>query len=181
MIAILQRDAPELKVKLSQDIETQFKGMAEGRIDLAIGGKRQYYEQDFIAESVCETKPIFLLRAQHPLKALKNPTWRDVVQYPEVAVKVPSAEYARGSWMHNSFLRYMNLSSVLLETPDYLTALQTVARTDCLMFCPRMSLDFVKATGAISSMPMPGNEGKKSIDIVMVYHKRTANSPLHCW
>jgi len=71
--------------------------------------------------------------------------------------------------------------SVVLESPDYLVALQTVAHTDALFFTPRLSLDFVKATGALTSMPLPGKEGKAELDIMMTYHKRTANSPMHSW
>jgi DNA-binding transcriptional LysR family regulator len=172
LMGILQREAPELGIKLSQDIENQFKGMAEGRVDLSIGGRRQQYDDDFITERLCQT---------HPLKQLEKPTWRDVMKYPEVAIKVPSAEYQRGSWMPPNFARYFNLSSIMLETPDYLTAIQTVAQTDFLMFTPRMSLPFIKATGAITTMPLPGREGATVIDIMMVYHKRTANSPMHSW
>jgi len=181
LMGILQREAPELGIKLSQDIENQFKGMAEGRVDLSIGGRRQQYDDDFITEHLCQTHPVFLLRANHPLKQLEKPTWRDVMQYPEVAIKVPSAEYQRGSWMPPNFARYFNLSSIMLETPDYLTAIQTVAQTDFLMFTPRLSLPFIKATGAITTMPLPGKEGATVIDIMMVYHKRTANSPMHSW
>lgn len=181
LMSMLQYEAPELGILISQDVENQFKGMAEGRIDLAIGGRRQQYDDDFIAERLCQTRPVFLLRAMHPLKELETPTWRDVMQYPEVAIKVPSTEYLRGSWMPPNLARYFNLSTILLETPDYLTALQTIAHSDYLMFTPRMSLPFIKATGAISSMPLPGKEGITNIDIMMVYHKRTANSPLHSW
>lgn len=181
LLGIFQREAPELTIKVSQDVENQFKGMAEGRVDLAIGGRRQQYEDDFVTERLCYTRPVFLMRATHPLKELDTPTWRDVMQYPEVAIKVPSTEYVRGSWMSENYARYFNLTSIQLETPDYLTALQTVAQTDCLMFTPRLSLPFIKATGAISSMPLPGKEGATNIDVMMVYHKRTANSPLHSW
>lgn len=181
LMGVLQEESPELGVKLSQDIDNQFKGMAEGRVDIAIGGRRQHYDDDFVTEILCQTRPIFLLRAAHPLKALDAPSWRDVMQYPEVAIKVPSTEYIRGSWLPPSFARYFNLSSIMLETPDYLTAIQTVAQTDYLFFTPRLSLPFVKATGAISSMPLPGREGDSNVDVVMAYHKRTANSPLHSW
>lgn len=181
LMGILQNEAPELGIKISQDIENQFKGMAEGRIDLAIGGRRLEYDDDFVVETLGQTKPVFLLRANHPLKELEKPTWRDVMQYPEVAINVPSTEYLRGSWMPPNFARYFNLSSIMLETADYLTALQTVASSDCLMFTPRLSLPFIKATGAISTIPLPGKESSTVIDIVMVYHKRTAHSPLHSW
>ena len=103
------------------------------------------------------------------------------MQYPEVKIIVPSAEYRRGSWIQQNFARYLNLMTVVLETPDYLLALQTIAHTDALLFSPRLSLDFVKATGAITSMQLPGSIGKTQIEIMMTYHKRTANSPIHKW
>lgn len=181
LIEIFQQDAPELSLKISQNIETQFRGMTEGRIDLAIGGRMLSYDDDFIAEVVGKTYPIFLLRADHPLKQVENATWRDIMQYPQVKIVVPSAEYRRGSWIQQNFSRYLNLTSTVLESPDYLIALQTVAHTDALLFSPRLSLDFVKATGAITSIPLPGKDRRAEIEIMMAYHKRTANSPQHAW
>ena len=174
-------EAPELTLKISQDIETQFKAMAEGRVDLAIGGRMLNLDDDLIAEVVGKTYPVFLMRADHPLKQIENPSWRDIMQYPEVKILVPSAEYRRGSWIQQNFSRYLDLMSVVLESPDYLLALQTVAHTDALFFTPRLSLDFVKATGALTSMALPGKEGQSEIEIMMTYHKRTANSPMHKW
>lgn len=174
-------EAPELSLKISQNIETQFKAMAEGRVDLAIGGRMLNLDNDIVAEKLGTTYPIFLMRADHPLKQVEHPSWRDIMQYPEVKIIVPSAEYRRASWIQQNFARYLDLMGVVLESPDYLVALQTVAHTDALFFTPRLSLDFVKATGALTSMPLPGKEGKAEIDIMMTYHKRTANSPMHNW
>lgn len=174
-------EAPELSLKISQNIETQFKGMAEGRIDLSIGGRMLNLDDDFIAEVVGKTSPVLLMRADHPLKQLDDPSWRDFMQYPEVKIIVPSAEYRRASWIQQNFARYLDLMTVIMETPDYLLALQTVAHTDALFFAPRLSLDFVKATGALTSMPLPGKDGQVEIEIMMTYHKRTANSPMHRW
>lgn len=175
------QEAPELSVKISQDIETQFKGMAEGRVDCAIGGRRVSYDDDIVVDVLCSTKPVFLMRKDHPLKELEEATWRDIMQYPEVVIKMPSTEYMRGSWIQSRFMRYMKLTTIVLETPDYLTALQTLAETDAILLSPRLSLEFVKATGVISSMPVPGKEGRGSVDVVLTYHKRTANSPMHRW
>ena len=177
----LLHEAPELSLKISQNIETQFKGMAEGRVDLSIGGRMLNLDEDLIAEVVGVTYPIFLMRADHPLKQVENPTWRDIMQYPEVKIIVPSAEYRRASWIQQNFSRYLDLMTVIMESPDYLLALQTVAHTDALFFAPRLSLDFVKATGALTSMPLPGKDGRAEIEIMMTYHKRTANSPMHKW
>ncbi|MBC6428786.1 MAG: LysR family transcriptional regulator [Cellvibrionales bacterium] len=181
LVEIFQTEAPELRIKMSMDVEEQFKSMAEGRIDLAIGPRRLEYQDDFIVEHLCETQPVFLLRTDHPLKKLENPSWRDLMQYPEVALKVPSAAYLRSSWMHRRFSQYRKFSTIVLETPDYLAAIQTIAKTDCLMPTPRMSLPFIKATGAISTIPLPGREGKYTIEVMLVYHQRTAHSPLHRW
>ena len=177
----LLNEAPELSLKISQNIETQFKGMAEGRVDLSIGGRMLNLDEDLIAEVVGITYPIFLMRADHPLKQVENPSWRDCMQYPEVKIIVPSAEYRRASWIQQNFARYLDLMTVVMESPDYLLALQTVAHTDALFFAPRLSLDFVKATGALTSMPLPGKDGRAEIEIMMTYHKRTANSPMHNW
>jgi len=181
LVDSLLYEAPELSLKISQNIETQFKGMAEGRIDLSIGGRMLNLDEDLIAEVVGTTSPVFLMRADHPLKHLDNPSWRDIMQYPEVKIIVPSAEYRRASWIQQNFSRYLDLMTVVMESPDYLLALQTVAHTDALFFAPRLSLDFVKATGALTSMQLPGKDGQVEIEIMMTYHKRTANSPMHKW
>lgn len=181
LLRILQEQAPGMRVKVSQDTDTQQKDMIEGRVDLAIQARRIAYDEDFVVETLCVTEPIFLIRLGHPLKKLKKVTWRDVTRYPEVALKVPTAENARSSWLRTRLLRNLELSRVVLETPDYLSALQTVARTDAIMFTPRLSLSFVKGTRQITSIPLPGREGQEKVEIVLVYHRRTENSPLHLW
>ena len=181
LVKSLRENAPGMRIKVSQDTDHQLKDMVEGRIDLTIQARRITYDEEFVVETLCVTEPIFLLRKDHPLKTLKKVTWRDVIRYPEVALKVPSAENARGSWLRARLLRYLQLSRIVLETPDYLSALQTIASTDSIMFTPRMSMGFVKDTGAITSIPLPGREGKEKVEIVLVFHKRTENSPVHIW
>ncbi len=181
LMGIIFREAPELTVRLSQDIDSQFRDMAEGRVDLAIGSRRTEYDEDIVAETLCVTRPVFLLRSGHPLKSLDQPTWRDIVQYPQITLKVLSSEGARSSSMRARVGRYLSLSPIALETPDYLTALETLAYSDAFMLAPRLSLDFVKATGAISSLELPDWEKRESVEVVMNYHKRTRNSPVHIW
>ena len=177
----LAEKAPGISVRVSQDLDSQFRDMAEGRVDVAVGGQRSDIEEDFIEEPLCVTQLVFLMRHDHPLKELEKPTWRDIMQYPEISLKVLSSQGSRGSILRSRVFRYLKLSSIALETPDYLTALETLARTDGIMFAPRLSQDFVKATGAISSIPLPGKEGRDPVEVVMLFHKRTENSPVHKW
>jgi DNA-binding transcriptional LysR family regulator len=181
LMGTIANEAPGISVRVSQDLDNQFRDMAEGRADVAVGGQRSDVEEDFIVETLCVTYPVFLLRHDHPLKELDKPSWRDIMQYPEISLKVLSSQGSRGSILRSRVYRYMKLSSIALETPDYLTALETLARTDGIMFAPRLSQDFVKATGAISSIPLPGREGRDPVEVVMIFHKRTENSPVHRW
>lgn len=181
LMQVVLREAPELLVRLSQDIDSQFRDMAEGRVDLAIGSRRMEYDEDIVMETLCITRPVFLLRSEHPLKSLENPGWRDILQYPEITLKELSSEGSRLSSLRSRVARYLNLKGFALETPDYLTALETLAYSDAFMVAPRLSLEFVKATGAISSVELPGWEKQEPVEVVMNYHKRTQNSPLHMW
>ena len=181
LLSSISVEAPGITIRVSQDIDSQFRDMTEGRVDISIGGERNDVEEDFMVDQLCITYPVFLLRHDHPLKELEKPTWRDIMQYPEISLKVLSSQGSRGSILRSRVRRYMKLSTTVLETPDYLTALETLSRTDGIMFAPRLSLDFVKATGAISSIPLPGREGKDPVEVVMIYHKRTENSPVHKW
>lgn len=181
LMQLIFQEAPELLVRLSQDIDSQFRDMAEGRVDLAIGSRRMEYDEDIMMETLCITRPVFLLRSDHPLKSLEDPGWRDILQYPEITLKELSSEGSRLSSLRSRVARYLNLKGFALETPDYLTALETLAYSDAFMVAPRLSLEFVKATGAISSVELPGWEKQEPIEVVMNYHKRTQNSPLHVW
>lgn len=181
LMEIVARDAPGISIRVSQDLDSQYRDMTEGRADLSVGGQRTDIQEDFVVETLCVTYPVFLMRRDHPLKELEKPTWRDIMQYPEVSLKVLSSEGVRGSILRSRVYRYLKLSSIALETPDYLTALETLSRTDGIMFAPRLSVDFVKATGAISSIPLPGREGRDPVEVVMLYHKRTASSAVHSW
>lgn len=177
----IANDAPGISIRVSQDLDSQFRDMVEGRVDVSVGGQRSDVEDDFVVETLCVTHPVFLVRHDHPLKELEKPSWRDIMQYPEISLKVLSSQGSRGSILRSRVYRYMKLSSITLETPDYLTALETLSRTDGIMFAPRLSLDFVKATGAISSIPLPGREGRDPVEVVMIFHKRTENSKVHQW
>ncbi len=181
LMTLVSTEAPNMSIRVSQDLDSQFRDMTEGRSDISVGGARSDIEEDFVVETLCITYPVFLLRHDHPLKELEKPTWRDIMQYPEISLKVLSSQGSRGSILRSRVNRYLKLSTTILETPDYLTALETLSRTDGIMFAPRLSQDFVKATGAISSIALPGREGKDPVEVVMMYHKRTQNSPIHKW
>jgi|TARA_B110000483_G_scaffold242295_2_gene327701 DNA-binding transcriptional LysR family regulator len=181
LMTLVSNEAPGMSIRVSQDLESQFRDMTEGRSDIAVGSARSDIEDDFIEESLCITYPVFLMRHDHPLKDLERPTWRDIMQYPEISLKVFSSQSSRGSILRSRVYRYMKLSTTILETPDYLTALETLSCTDGIMFAPRLSQNFVKATGAISSIGLPGREGKDPVEVAMIYHKRTENSPVHKW
>ncbi len=184
LISTLREEAPNLQLKVTNEIDEHTKEMASGRVDISINGFRTDYEnEDFVVEPLVETQPIILMRADHPLKSLTNISWDDIVQYPEVALKVPSVEYIANSWLRSRLVEHLNLKRIILETSDYLTALQTIAKTDTVMFAPRMSLTFVKQTNAITTMELPQDEVNafEKIEVVMVHHKRTEKSPVHIW
>ncbi len=186
LIATLCSEAPNLQLKVTNEIDEHTKEMANGNVDISINGLRtDYADEDFIVEELVTTHPIILMRADHPLKSIKNPGWDEVNKYPEVALKVPSAQYIANSWLRSFLIQHINLNNIVLETSDYLTALQTIASTNTIMFAPRMSLTFVKQTNSITTMSVPETNGKEiqldNIEVVMVHHKRTEKSPVHIW
>lgn len=181
LISILCDDAPNLQIKVTHETDIHLREMAEGRIDISINGQRPDYDNhDFLVEKLLTTEPVILMSAKHPLKSLQNPSWDDIKEYPEVALKVPSEQHIENSWLRSYLMSYVDLDRIILETTDYLSALQTLANTDTVMFVPRMSLDFVKLTKAITTMSLP-DEKPISINVVMVFHRRTENSQKHIW
>ena len=184
LISILCEEAPNLQIKVTQEIDIHKQEMAEGRVDISINGFRpDYIDDDFFVEPLLKTKPVILMKADHPLKSLDNITWEDIRKYPEVALKVPSTKYINDSWLRSYLMRHIDLTRIVLETADYLTALQTLANTETIMFAPRMSLTFVKQTQAITTVSLPAFESSDEmmIDVVMIYHRRTEKSQQHIW
>ena len=186
LIATLCAEAPNLQLKVTNEIDEHTKEMANGNVDISINGLRTDYDgEDFFVEHLVTTQPVILMRADHPLKSLEIPSWDEINQYPEVALKVPSAQYIANSWLRSFLVQHINIKRIILETSDYLTALQTIASTDTIMFAPRISLTFVKQTNSITTMSIPAAEGGERhldrVEVVMVYHKRTEKSPVHIW
>ena len=181
LIAQTMVEAPRMSIKISEDTDNQELDLAQGKVDMCIFGGAKNTSDDFIVDTIAYTKPVFLVRRDHPLRHLKKVTWRDIVAYPEVAIKVPSQENVRAAWIRSRLLRFLKLSSIVVQGSDYLTALQILARTDSFMFAPRFSLDFIKEMDFIGTISLPEPEGSQILEVNLMYHIRTRNTSAHVW
>lgn len=177
--------APDIQLRVSQDLDNHLADLAEGRLDFVINGRRDdYTDDDLIVDEIWGELPLVLMvREGHPLTGLdaKARSWSEVRKYPELAFNIATAQQSRGSWMHSRLWRHLDPAAVALEISDYYTAQRTLVLTDCIMVAPCLDFGDSMAAESVTTLPLPSSAEYKPIDLVLVYHRRTAESRIHRW
>ena len=151
--------------------------MSNGEIDLALS----YFP---LPPDSVRTRPLFtdrlvgIARERHPILAGRMDAERFSMQ-PQIAIQP-----ADGADMYNALvddaLRDLGLHRrVALVKPTFLGVPFIVARTDLVATLPlRVAERFVEIAG-IRTFELPFEQ--HPFDIVMMWHDRTHNNPLHRW
>ena len=71
-------------------------------------------------------------------------------------------------------------SNIILETTSYLSALDTIINSECIMFAPRISSKIAKEIGLITSLDLP-NADDLMLEVNMIHHRKTDNSVKYKW
>ena len=183
LIAKIAHSAPKVKIKIWQEDNEIIENLVKGKVDIGIINRfdEPNIHPDIIVETLINTNPIILMRKTHPLKSVKDLRWEHINNYKIVLLRIKLSK----NWQ-SQFIKYAldqnDLSSnIILETPNYLSAIDTLINTDCIMFAPRISLDIVKQIGTISTLALPQENTTTQMKFDMIYHKRTKNSFKNKW
>jgi DNA-binding transcriptional LysR family regulator len=137
---------------------------------------------DFISHKLYPTSPKIWCRHKHPIAEKSKLTLEDVCAYPKIAFHSPniSAKELRDIL---AALESADLNrDILLTTSHLLVALAMLANSNALMVAPDYLFKFPVfdiASHSIDYIPLFDN--LKTIDVGILQHERTVNSPLHKW
>lgn len=181
LMQLLQQEAPLLRVTTLSRVELQLDELTDGGLDFAIHVRRSHYRPEFNLKNLGSTKPVLLVRKGHPLWRQRKPDWKDISQYPRVALYMPNVEEMELiDQVGEVFYQMEHDMREVFETSHLYTAMEVVRRTDCIMMGPPFLTDFAQFGGGLMSLPIPTHQ-EVQINYVLVSHKRTENSPLHSW
>jgi len=176
--------APGLVLSVSSGIDSVAGDLAEGSLDFAIDIDRMISEE-ISATPLATYSPSIWMRQGHPLTKVKNITLKDILAYPFVQyyLLISKRVSARNDARFDRTLRELGLKrDKSLVTNQLMTAMETVCHTDCLMVATQKGLIDELEMHRIVSIPFPDElPHENHIKLVLLQHKRTAESPIHQW
>ncbi len=175
----LQREAPQLSLRVVTRIENQLEELALGNLDFAVHIQQANYGDNYRVEPLGGSPLAILVRDGHPLSRGVIDSQR-LTDFSLIRLYIPDWEQLEIQRSAVDFTGILNRQQGSLETSHLLTALEVLRHTDYFMPAPAYILQNQAATHGIRALPMP--EGSNfHLDYVLVAHHRTARSPLHNW
>ncbi len=172
LLAKLRHQAPQLRLIISEfESDNLHRLMASGEIDLAL---------TFPAFVPADMPSVFLFEEHHVAVVSRHSTLlnkrlvlSDIAPLPQLVIS-PSRANLRGSadsWFAEQGLR----RNIVMSIPSFSAAPDIIESTDMLAFLPSRLLPNDKVK------PLQLKECPPSFDVIAVWHKRSAASPLHQW
>lgn len=177
----LKAFAPNLHIELLHLTDDYLDLLANGSIDF-VAYINQPYPEGYLCHKLYSTFPKIWCRAEHPLAKKKTLSLEDICAYPKIAFHSPHISHAE---LHNilSELDRAELGrDILLTTSHYLVAINMLANSDALMVAPEFIYRFPlidMVSHSVSHITL--FDRLKKIDVGIIQHERTLNSPLHKW
>ncbi|MCV6628210.1 MAG: LysR family transcriptional regulator [Cellvibrionaceae bacterium] len=174
----LLQQAPNTSVR-ANEVELEFmEQLASGQLDFALHFDRPMPE-DYVKTSVGWGEMVCAMRSDHPLAAKGEISLEDYLAYPHVRLYM--AQITRSNiGVVDEILSQRGLSRhLILETPEFSTANEVIRQTDCLMVCPD-SHKYQLSSG-ICYLPLPAELGYPPLELMIIQHRRSANSQPHIW
>lgn len=179
LVQKLRSQAPHLNLRVITRVEKQLEELAQGNLDLAVHIEHENYPPEFCVEHLGGSPPALLVRDGHPLTQGKA-TWQRLSEFPLIRLYVSDWEQVAMRLSSDAYESLTRHAQGSLELSHLLTALEVLRGSDYFMPGPAYLLQHAEAARGIRAVPVPQG-AEKSIDYVLVRHKRTANSGLHNW
>lgn len=182
LVVRLRELAPNLSVESQHLMDNHLEMLASGELDFVIDID-QPFSNNFSARPICAARPMLWYRTGHPIGKVKNIGPADICNYPLVTFRTQNLAQADFRAIKDQIIAANLNINVILDTSHLLIAIDVLAKTDAVMLAP----DY------ISSMPILRNSiiaspvdhipvfDRYRINLSLVQHKRTCNSPLHKW
>ena len=181
--ALLKRiydQAPKLQVKTRNMLDDAPQLLASGALDFAI-----YVDQDYPSEfeffHLANTEISCWMRREHPLAGLETLSMENLVNYPHIVLYLPNVTDKDMLAISKAFHESGHQRDIIFETTQLLTALEVLSRSDTLMLGPRYRTKSFLTRGHFVSKKLPPELSRLPLELYLIQHHRTFNSPLHRW
>ena len=182
----LEQKAPKMTLSvMSGPVETVEKDLENGDLDLAVMFASQH-SPNVVATYFDTISPSIWMNSEHPLANREKLLLADILEYPFVQyglMHVGALSRAVETRFDREIAKKGLSRRRILITNQFMTAIEAVKRTDCLMlaaisdFTENRFLD----TGMVEK-PYPEDlQFDSRIPVVILQHQRTINSPAHQW
>lgn len=181
--ALLKRiydQAPKLRIKTRNMLDDAPQLLASGALDFAI-----YVDQDYSSEfeffHLANNEIMCWMRREHPLSEQKTLSMEDLVNYSHIILYLPNVTDQDLLSIGKAFHESGHRRDILFETTQLLTALEVLRRSDTLMLGPRYRTKSFLAEGHFIAKTLPPELSRLPLELYLIQHRRTFNSPVHRW
>ena len=184
LIELLSGVAPGVVLSISSDTDSVERELAEGILDFAIDIDKPL-GTDIEATHLVNYSPSIWMREGHPLADQNSISLDEILEYPFVQYYLLIAKRvsARTDARFDKTLRKLGRKRTKsLVTKQFMTAMETISRSNCLMVAARYGHTIEENTYPIVRKGFPDDlPHEQTITLVLLQHKRTFESPIHCW
>ncbi len=178
----LQQQAPHLLIQSRNLLDNQEEQLANGQLDFAID-LQQHYGTHITCHELFTTKAVLWMREQHPLASKARVTRKELIQYPFISLLIPNIHDMDLQTTRERLVNSGIGEQPILRTSQLLTALESLARSDCLLIGPDYLGRFKLTKSHIISKAIPKGLRVDNFPmrLCLIQHQRTHNSHLHIW
>ena len=174
-------NAPNVKLQTRNILDSHMDLLASGALDFSIYIK-QDQKNDFEFYPLGTNTAVCWIRDKHPLAKKKVLDREDIISYPHVALYLPNITDRDLLQVEKTFANAGIHRQTILETTQLLTAMEVLSLSDSLMLGPKYLAEFRLTKGHFVSKPFNIPElNELRLDLCLIQHRRTLNSPLHKW
>lgn len=182
LASFLRVEAPNVLLQSRNLLDDHMELLARGALDFTIY-VNDGYGDDFEVFPIVSGTPAIWLRSDHPLASEDSIHINQLKGMPSVSVYLPDFSTADMQRIRELFEEHGIAFKPILETTQLLIALEMIARENAFMIGPN-TIEKSSLTGSsIAARPIAekGLQNSIMLDLCIVQHKRTMNSPLHRW
>ncbi len=175
----LQRQAPNLRLRIVTRVENQLEQLALGNLDFALHINQASYGPAYRLLPLGGSPPAVLVRENHPLCERPGDI-EALADYPVIRMYVSDREHVEERGILDMLDRLSDPAGGVLEISHLMTAIEVLRSTNYYMFGPSYLTQNKELSQGIRALPLPLDEDF-SVEYSLVAHTRTENSPLHNW
>lgn len=182
LATILSEQSPGVLLKSRNLLDDYIDLLAHGTLDFAIYVNQQLND-DYVTYPIITGAPSIWLPANHPLAEKASLDISDLNGMPSVSVYLPGVT-TDIQGLQSVFDAHDITLQPIVQTTQLLIAMEVISRKGAFMLGPQLIDKSMLASGSIVTRPLNNVEEllpMTKLELVLIQHQRTLNSPLHTW